>query len=57
MAGCLDCNTAGCTLCDPMFGFHLSGTVCACDYGFFINAMKVCEQCMMQGCLNCLSQT
>ncbi len=56
MAGCLDCNTAGCTLCDPMFGFHLNNTECECDYGFYVNPMKVCEKCMMQGCLNCIDQ-
>lgn len=56
MAGCLDCNTIGCTLCDQMFGFHLDDTICSCSYGFFINTMEVCEQCIMQGCLNCVSQ-
>ncbi len=56
MAGCIDCNTGGCTLCDPIFGFLLSSAKCVCSYGFFINAMKVCEQCMMEGCLNCIDQ-
>jgi cysteine-rich repeat protein len=58
MAGCIDCNTGGCTLCDSIFGFLLNSSgKCVCDYGFFINAMNICEQCKAQGCVNCLSQT
>lgn len=58
MAGCVDCNTAGCTLCDAIFGFLLDvNKKCVCDYGFFINDMKICEQCTATGCLNCINQT
>jgi proprotein convertase subtilisin/kexin type 5 len=57
MAGCIDCNTAGCTLCDAIFGFLLDiNKKCVCDYGFFINDMNICEQCTATGCLNCLNQ-
>jgi cysteine-rich repeat protein len=56
MAGCTACNTAGCTQCEPLFGFHLNSTVCQCSYGYFINSMNVCEQCQMLACLNCISQ-
>lgn len=57
MAGCVNCNDTGCTQCNAIFGFHLNGTICECSYGFFINSMNVCEQCSMQGCLNCISQS
>ena len=57
MAGCLDCNSLGCTSCNAVFGFSLLNGTCVCAYGFFINAMSICEKCTMQGCLNCLDQT
>jgi hypothetical protein len=57
MAGCLTCNMGGCTGCNPIFGFSLNVTICECDYGFFINSNDICEQCMMQGCIDCTSQS
>lgn len=59
MAGCLACNSAGCTSCDAIMGFTLNATIaeCQCNYGFFINDMDICQACTSMGCLNCLSNT
>ena len=53
MPGCVDCNMEGCIDCDPILGFSLDGTTCACDYGYFIGQMGVCTQCSLEGCLHC----
>lgn len=59
MPGCLTCNNAGCTSCNPIFGFTLNATtsLCECNFGFFINSMSICEPCTQLGCLNCISLT
>ena len=56
MPGCIDCTMDGCIECDPMFGFSLNDTECACDYGYYISPMSICAQCRIEGCMDCDSE-
>jgi hypothetical protein len=45
----------GCIACDSIFGFSLNGLTCVCNFGYYVNPMKVCAQCTMEGCLDCVT--
>jgi proprotein convertase subtilisin/kexin type 5 len=59
MPGCLTCNIAGCTSCNPIFRFTLNNSTntCQCNVGYFLDSMSICEPCTQFGCVNCLSLT